>query len=204
MSELPSLNKKQESIRNEILLVAVRLFFELGYAHTTMAMIQKERGGSKRTLYQFFPNKEALFNAIVERTTERMATEAATPLGTLDLRTNLINVGQSFLKIITSTEGIVIYRTAVSEAPRSKELSQTFFAIGPERDHECLAKYLQIQSEAGIIDVPNPKMAAAHLLGAMRSEIHLKAVLTSQTPSNQTIRKHVTAAVDTFLSGVQV
>jgi AcrR family transcriptional regulator len=203
MPERSNLNEKQESRRNEILSVATLMFFEMGYAHTTMAAIQQEAGGSKRTLYQFFPSKESLFVAIVERTIARMNTETPVPLGTLDLRSNLVNVGEAFVRIITSIEGIAIYRTAVSEAAHSPTMAQTFLKIGPDENHECLAQYLQTQSEAGLIDVSNPKMAAAQLLGAMRSELHLEAVLTSKIPSKRMIRKHVTAAVDTFLAGVQ-
>jgi len=92
---------------------------------------------------------------------------------------------------------------AVSEATQSPAIVQNFFQIGPEENHECLARYLQAQTEAGVIDVADPKMAAAQLLGAMRSELHLKAVLTSKVPSKQKIRKHVTAAVDMFLAGVK-
>jgi len=111
-------------------------------------------------LYQLFPNKEALFCAIVERTTEQVSAEISLPIGTLDFRTNLVNMGHSFLRIVTSVEGIVIYRTAVSEAPQSQAMSQSFFAIGPDRNHEYLARYLKTQSDAGLIDVPDPKMAA--------------------------------------------
>src|SRR3546814_10973530 len=41
-------------------------FFANGYAGTTMSSIASTVGGSKTTLWSYFPSKEALFEAVVD------------------------------------------------------------------------------------------------------------------------------------------
>ena len=54
--------------RAQIISAAREHFFEHGYADTNMSAIAAKLGGSKGTLWSYFPSKEALFTAIVEDT----------------------------------------------------------------------------------------------------------------------------------------
>ena len=47
--------------RNAILEAAIQIFREVGYERASMAMIAERVGGSKTTLYGYFPSKEELF-----------------------------------------------------------------------------------------------------------------------------------------------
>src|ERR1700721_3771942 len=55
----------REEPRESILKVAREVFFENGYAATSMSSIAARLGGSKGTLYNYFKNKEELFEAQV-------------------------------------------------------------------------------------------------------------------------------------------
>jgi AcrR family transcriptional regulator len=52
--------------RNDIIQTVASLFAEHGYAALGMRDIAKALGVSKGTLYHYFPNKEALFQAVCE------------------------------------------------------------------------------------------------------------------------------------------
>jgi AcrR family transcriptional regulator len=56
-----------------LLDAAAELFGETGYAGTTTNAIAARAGVSPGTLYQFFPHKEALAEALTERYLEQMA-----------------------------------------------------------------------------------------------------------------------------------
>jgi len=53
--------------RDRILQVAARLFHEQGYHATGIATILREAGVNSGSLYHFFPSKEALLQAVLER-----------------------------------------------------------------------------------------------------------------------------------------
>lgn len=51
------------NIQTTVVQCALRLFRERGVDATTMEMVAKAAGITKRTLYRYFPNKEAIANA---------------------------------------------------------------------------------------------------------------------------------------------
>src|SRR3954462_13906755 len=69
--------------RERILVVAERLFREIGYQKTTVADIAKTLRMSPANVYRFFDSKKAINEAVVERVTREVealiATIAAAP-----------------------------------------------------------------------------------------------------------------------------
>lgn len=53
--------------RDEIIAVAMRLFFEHGYEATSVRMIMDAVGGEIGMFYHYFKSKDALFNQVAER-----------------------------------------------------------------------------------------------------------------------------------------
>ena len=58
---------RREDRREKILNVAENMFLHAGYAGTAMSDVATRVGGSKATLWSYFPSKEKLFSAVVER-----------------------------------------------------------------------------------------------------------------------------------------
>src|ERR1700739_5121222 len=61
------LTARGERLVTSLLVAAGRVFGELGYHATTTNAIAAEAKVSPATLYQFFPNKEAIADALVTR-----------------------------------------------------------------------------------------------------------------------------------------
>jgi AcrR family transcriptional regulator len=59
--------RKKAAMTQNILVTAVRLFETRGFAHTTMEQIAGEADIAKATLYHYFPDKEAVLGAYVQR-----------------------------------------------------------------------------------------------------------------------------------------
>jgi len=55
----------KEDVRENMLTAAKKLFLMKGFEGTSMSMIAKEAGVSKSNLYNYFPAKESLFQALV-------------------------------------------------------------------------------------------------------------------------------------------
>ncbi len=50
----------------KILAAATKLFLKVGYGETSIDAIVQKSGGSKATLYSFYPTKADLFRAVVD------------------------------------------------------------------------------------------------------------------------------------------
>src|SRR3546814_7802383 len=62
----PALDDAAAARRKAFVDAARELFFANGYAGTTMSSIASKVGGSKTTLWTYFPSKEDLFAAVVD------------------------------------------------------------------------------------------------------------------------------------------
>jgi AcrR family transcriptional regulator len=76
--EFPTLAKEPKRERGKLRVAALvdagaELFAEKGYEATTMTEIASRAGAAIGSLYQFFPSKEALAEAVFNRFTERAA-----------------------------------------------------------------------------------------------------------------------------------
>src|SRR4051794_16321034 len=68
----PSLEARR---REEILETAAKLFAKLGYSGTDTQILADELEVGKGTLYRYFPSKEELFLATVDRVMRKLRTE---------------------------------------------------------------------------------------------------------------------------------
>jgi len=66
-------NARGEQRQQDLLRAAAAVFGRLGYHETTTNAIAKEAGVSPATLYQFFPNKEAIASALASMYAHEMA-----------------------------------------------------------------------------------------------------------------------------------
>ena len=60
--------RKKEETQNKIIAAAVELFHRVGIEATTMEQIAADVDIAKGTLYNYFPSKEAIINAYIQRT----------------------------------------------------------------------------------------------------------------------------------------
>jgi len=192
---------RQATKRAEILAAGTKLFFEEGYGRTTMDRVLSVVGGSKRTLYGHFENKEALFKAIVAQVSDRVLSALTPQIDTKAFQETLIDMGVRYLQVMTSPEGIALYRAMVAEAPHFPDLAHTFMQNGPSRASAHLADYFRDYAKKEGLKISDPDLAAAQFMGMVRGNVHLLAVFTGQRPSKQKIRTIVTTAVEMFLRG---
>lgn len=198
---LSGLERRQSEKRTAILAAAKVLFFEEGYGRTTMDRVLSAVGGSKRTLYGHFENKEALFKAIIAQVSDRVLSALTPQIESNEIRETLIDMGVRYLQVMTSAEGIALYRAMVAEAIHFPDLADNFIQNGPCRASKHLADYLHAQSNQKHLHIANPDLAAAQFMGMVRGNAHLLAVLTAQIPTDDEINTIVETAVDSFLTG---
>ncbi|MDB5688323.1 MAG: TetR/AcrR family transcriptional regulator, partial [Sphingomonas bacterium] len=132
---------QREERRAAILAIARRHFHDHGYGGTSMSSIATELGGSKGTLWAYFPSKEELFAATIEGLIAEYA-----PFLDLDpdvaIEPALHRYAVHFLTFTLSPKVIALNRIIIAEAPRVPEVGRIFFDRGPRRRHRALAEFL--------------------------------------------------------------
>src|SRR5690606_21614521 len=68
--KLSRLDRKKAEMRNRIIDTTVRLIQTKGYDGTTMEQIAEETDIAKKTLYNYYPEKEAIISDYIKRTFE--------------------------------------------------------------------------------------------------------------------------------------
>ena len=189
--------------REAILVAATSLFLREGYGRLTMDRVLSIVGGSKRTLYRHFANRDELFAAIVTNVSDRVLAALEPEPDGGEIRETMTSMGVRYLDVLLSPEGLALYRAMVAQAPSFPDLAKTFFANGPGRASGHLAEFIESQRALGRLQVDNSQLAASQFLGAVRGDVHLAAVLSARKPTKADCRRSVEQAVATFLSGAR-
>jgi len=191
-----------EKRRVELIDVAEKMFLVRGFAETTMLAIAEAAGASKETLYRHFENKEQLFAEIISRKARQISGPDAPMARGGSAETVLAELGITLLRTIVTGEASFLFRTVVTEAARSPELGNLFYARGPGLTVERLTQYLSAASAKGELHCEDPKLAARLFLGAVVSQFHLRRLFESnwKPPAEKEISRHVKAAVSMFMA----
>lgn len=198
------LTEKQKAKRKEIIDTASVLFLQEGYEGLSMDRVQQKVGGSKRTLYQHFKNKDELFATIVTNISDRVLAALDTDIEkTHDIRVTLQIMGERYLDVLLSPDGLALYRAVASSAVCFPELSKTFFKNGPDRASRHLSKIFRNEMNAGRLHIVSPDLAAGQFLGAVRGDLHLACIFAARKPTRKAIKDAVKHAVGIFLAGTR-
>ncbi|MGP4675078.1 TetR/AcrR family transcriptional regulator [Agrobacterium salinitolerans] len=191
--------------RTAILQAAATVFFEQGYAATSMDAIIERVGGSKRTIYSEFGNKEGLFTALVSEGADKaLAALAVEEIGGRNLRETMLEFARRLVEVYMSPTMIGVYRAIMAEALRFPELAKAFYDRGPGRAAIRLAEVLEEAKKRGEIDVDDCRMVADQFAGMLRDNIHLQVVLGLRPPlSPSETERMARSIVSIFLDGLQ-
>lgn len=172
-----------------ILRAAARIFDEEGYRRTTTNRVAEAAGVSIGSLYQYFPNKDALLVALAERHVEEATDAFAQHLAELDRdEPPLEAVVRSLLELtvgLNDTSGL--HATLFTDCPRTPALEERLDRFtGAVVDG--VARHLRRTGAAG----PDAPRRAALLVAACDGAVH--TVVLARRPGRSRA-----AAVDDLL-----
>lgn len=192
---------RRQSRREAILEVAGRSFLEHGYAATTMSGIAAELGGSKGTLWSYFPAKDLLFAAVLDHATEAFQQQLTLLLNPQDEpEATLRRFARGFLERVTSPEALALYRLVMAEANRFPETGRIFHDRAIGRTRAQVATYLAEVTARGLLHADDPQVAAQQLVGLCLSGCHQRLILRLiERPDAEMIENDAMAAVTFFM-----
>ncbi|UCH28985.1 MAG: TetR/AcrR family transcriptional regulator [Myxococcales bacterium] len=147
--------------RDTILEAAIVAFRDEGYECTSMDRIAELAGASKRTVYNHFGSKEALFQAVVAR-----LFEAAAALKQVEwdperpLEHQLADFARAKTLMVEDEASLCLSRVVLGVFIKQPELIQEVLARAAE-DENALVVWLRRAHDAGRLSVPNPELAAS-------------------------------------------
>jgi len=149
-----------------ILDAAIQAFLEFGYDGVSVEIVAERAGVAKRTVYNIYGDKEALFRAALGRsiaTAERFAnllTEAIEELE--DVESELPRLAARLAEDVLLGPVLPLRRLLVGEAARFPDLVAQYRDRAPELVLQALARAFARLSERGLLDVGAPRLAAEH------------------------------------------
>lgn len=126
MTSAPPQKRRRRASPNdrELLDKAFTLFVDLGFEGASVDGIAASVGVAKRTLYQRYGDKEALFRAVLAHAIEQwiLPVEVLRADESDDLRATLLTIGRRLLQNVVSSTGLSLLQLTNSISPRMPEL----------------------------------------------------------------------------------
>lgn len=184
-----------------IIDAAAHEFRESGYAATSMDRIADRAKVSKRTVYNHFANKDALFEAILVVLWQRAETasdleyDADSPL-----ETQLQKLARRKLAVLADPNYLGLARALVAEAIRSPGFLQEKWAELAEQE-AGLTRWIQAAAADGRLDVDDPAFAAEQFHALVKGFAFWPQVVAASPPPTKAERREIIeAAVAMFLA----
>jgi AcrR family transcriptional regulator len=177
------------------------VFEEQGYERASMSQISERLGGSKATLYGYFPSKEELFVAVME---DANVADAAAMLDQLrlepDLRVALSELGRQYLLRALGGRPSIMRRMLAS-LPPDNDLGLQFYERGIRQPWMKISIYFTELMLEGKLRRANAWIAAMHFKGLLEAEfVEMRTLHAMRAPPDApTIERVVADGVDIFL-----
>jgi TetR/AcrR family transcriptional regulator, mexJK operon transcriptional repressor len=182
------------------------LFLSQGYADTTMSAVAARVGGSKTTLWSYFPSKQDLFAAVVDDLVESIGQVLELVLVPSDaIADTLRRFANAMLVTMLSPPAVAMQRLVTGEVDRFPELGILLYVRGPGPGRAKLAHYLKAEMDRGILRAADPDVAALHFGSLCQSGCYQRHMMgLCPQPSAPDIAADVEVAIDVFLRAYTV
>ncbi len=197
----PVKTKGHPGKREAILTAALDVFLDCGYAAASVDAIAARAGVSKATIYAHFAGKEALFGTLIADRCDACFGRIEQPaLDETGLRAALTKLARDFFDLVTAPEALAMFRVVVAEAARFPEVGRAFYAAGPAPGLEAITRFFAEIDRRGLLDIPDPRLAAEYLVGMLRSDTYLSMLLGLSGPKRP-VEAMIDGAVDLIMRG---
>jgi AcrR family transcriptional regulator len=192
---------RTEQKRDEIVRIASEVFEELGFERASMATISERLGGSKATLYGYFPSKDDLLKAVISHQVvthaDRMIGEFPADPG--DLRGSLVKLTMAYLEKRTSSLPITNIRM-VANQPAGSTMGKDFYEATIRPAFDRLANCFKQLMDQGKLKQADPQLVVMHWKGLSDWDFFEQRLLgVIQEPDPKEIKRAAQAAADAFL-----
>ena len=200
-TDTPPKDRLTDRKRQAIVQAAIDEFRTHGFGATSMDRIAATAGVSKRTVYNHFPSKEALFAEILVQLWDSSAAQVdLTYQPDKPLRAQLLELMWQKMRMLCDASFIDLARVAIAETIHSPERAQEMVARLGDRE-EGVTLWLRAAAADGKLKLPDPVFAAHQLQGLVKNFAFWPQITMGQPTLPPAVQKQVVeSAVDMFLA----
>jgi TetR/AcrR family transcriptional regulator of autoinduction and epiphytic fitness len=187
--------------RAAVIGAAIEEFLAAGFDATSMDRIAARASVSKRTVYNHFPSKEALFAAILRQLWDSSGGAEAPAYSTFQpLREQLLQLLLKKLSLLNDEAFLSLARVAIAAGIHSPERAHDMVARMGERE-EDLTMWIRAAAADGRLKTSDPRFASQQLQGLVKAFAFWPQVTMGQPPLSKDEQRQVAeSAADMFLA----
>ena len=191
-------SKRGHRRKAKILSAATDLFLSGGYGQTSIDAIVEKSGGSKATLYSYYPTKADLFRAVVDSI---VTSDEHSELKSLDdVRDTLVQFAINRMSVVFSRKHRSLMRLIIAERDHFQDIARMYYESGPLRSHVLLRDYFETLIDQGLIDIRSAEEASEFFRGMLLHQRYIDQLyLDRPVPSAEEVAVRSRHVVDRFL-----
>jgi AcrR family transcriptional regulator len=194
-------SEEDRSKRRQIIAGARKVFMDLGFDGASMGEIARAAAVSKGTLYVYFADKCALFEAILEEEALQQGQVVFNFDPARDAETTLKEFGQAYIHLLCRPGGGSAIRTVMAIAERMPDVGRRYYARVLDKTINRLADYLRAHVAPGDLAIDDCDLAAAQFMEVCKASLFLPFVFqAAPAPSEERIAAVVDSATRMFLA----
>lgn len=182
-----------------ILDAALETFSEQGFAGASMDAVAARAGITKPTLYQYFPSKDALFQAMMTGKGVVMLDALIHPTGR-GMVHDLLAFARRYAATVMDPAMLALARLVIGEVQRFPDIGRLYQSAGPDTLFAGIVAYLDAQRAAGRLAFDDADLAAEDFWGLILSAPRSRALHRPDAPpSPQEVERSIANGLRVFL-----
>ena len=200
----PRWRRRKDARPDEILAAALGVFVEKGYAATRLEEVGRRAGVTKGTIYLYFPNKAALFKAVVRQSLvlniERAEQAVAAHQGSAaDALRQLLS---TIWRLVGDTNLSGIPKLIVAEAANFPAIARFYWDEVASRGLRLITSVVERGIARGEFRRLDARHATMSAVGGLLFAVIFKHSLYPVSGISVDFQAYVDAHLDTFLRGL--
>jgi AcrR family transcriptional regulator len=183
--QLHVLPDDDSSKRRQILAGARKVFMDLGFDGASMGEIARAAGVSKGTLYVYFADKSALFEAILEEEALQHGQVVFNFDPARDAETTLRDFGAAYLHLLCRPGGGSAIRTVMAIAERMPDVGRRYYFRVLDKTIGRLSEYLKAHVAPGDLAIDDCDLAASQFMELCKASLFLPFVFQAAPPPSE-------------------
>ncbi|QOG16913.1 MULTISPECIES: TetR/AcrR family transcriptional regulator [Bradyrhizobium] len=190
--------------RRQILDGARKVFMDLGFDGASMGEIARAAQVSKGTLYVYFADKCALFEAILEQEALQHGQVVFNFDPARDAETTLKDFGRAYIHLLCRPGGGSAIRTVMAIAERMPDVGRRYYARVLDKTINRLSDYLKAHVASGNLRIDDCDLAASQFMELCKASLFLPFIFqAAPAPSEARMTEVVDSATRMFLAAYQ-